>query len=42
MFLHAWHLQLVHPATLAEHAFVSALPAELAKAWGLGPENLHN
>jgi 23S rRNA pseudouridine955/2504/2580 synthase len=42
MFLHAWRLQVLHPATAAEHAFVSALPAELAKAWGLDPQNLHN
>jgi 23S rRNA pseudouridine955/2504/2580 synthase len=37
MFLHAWHLQCVHPATLAEFSFVSALPANLASAWGLVP-----
>jgi 23S rRNA pseudouridine955/2504/2580 synthase len=42
MFLHAWRLQCVHPATLAEHAFVSALPADLAKAWGVDAESLLN
>ncbi len=35
MFLHAWQLQCVHPATNAMHSFVSALPVDLAKAWGL-------
>jgi 23S rRNA pseudouridine955/2504/2580 synthase len=35
MFLHAWRLQCVHPATLAEHNFASPLPADLAQAWSL-------
>jgi 23S rRNA pseudouridine955/2504/2580 synthase len=37
MFLHAWRLQCVHPATLTEHSFVSSLPTDLASAWGLAP-----
>jgi 23S rRNA pseudouridine955/2504/2580 synthase len=35
MFLHAWHLRVVHPATQAEMALESKLPADLAAAWGL-------
>jgi 23S rRNA pseudouridine955/2504/2580 synthase len=35
MFLHAWRLQCVHPATLAEHNFASPLPSDLAQAWSL-------
>jgi 23S rRNA pseudouridine955/2504/2580 synthase len=35
MFLHAWHLQVQHPATQAELTFACALPASLAHAWGL-------
>jgi 23S rRNA pseudouridine955/2504/2580 synthase len=35
MFLHAWRLQCVHPATLAEHTFLSPLPNDLCQAWGL-------
>jgi 23S rRNA pseudouridine955/2504/2580 synthase len=37
MFLHAWRLQCVHPATQAEQFFVCALPDNLALAWGLAP-----
>jgi 23S rRNA pseudouridine955/2504/2580 synthase len=37
MFLHAWHLRVVHPATQVEMALESQLPADLAAAWGLGP-----
>jgi 23S rRNA pseudouridine955/2504/2580 synthase len=35
MFLHAWQLRVVHPATQVEMALASALPADLATAWGL-------
>jgi 23S rRNA pseudouridine955/2504/2580 synthase len=35
MFLHAWHLVVVHPATRMEMALESKLPADLAAAWGL-------
>ena len=35
MFLHAWRLQCVHPAILTGLSFESALPADLATAWGL-------
>jgi 23S rRNA pseudouridine955/2504/2580 synthase len=35
MFLHAWHLRVVHPATQVEMDLESKLPADLAAAWGL-------
>jgi 23S rRNA pseudouridine955/2504/2580 synthase len=35
MFLHAWHLRVMHPATQVEMQLESALPADLAAAWGL-------
>ncbi len=35
MFLHAWHLRVTHPATQVEMQLESALPADLAVAWGL-------
>ena len=35
MFLHAWRLRVVHPATQVEMALASQLPADLATAWGL-------
>ncbi len=38
MFLHAWHLRVVHPATEVEMALESKLPADLAAAWGLAVE----
>ena len=38
MFLHAWHLRVVHPATLTELALESKLPADLAAAWGLAAQ----
>ncbi len=42
MFLHAWRLAVVHPATQVEHTFSCALPADLAAAWGLHPEDLQS
>ena len=38
MFLHAWRLSVVHPATQVEMSLVSALPSDLATAWGLTPD----
>jgi 23S rRNA pseudouridine955/2504/2580 synthase len=38
MFLHAWHLRVVHPATQVEMALESQLPADLAAAWGLAEQ----
>jgi 23S rRNA pseudouridine955/2504/2580 synthase len=35
MFLHAWRLRVVHPATQVEMQLESALPVDLAAAWGL-------
>ncbi len=38
MFLHAWHLRVVHPATQVEMALESPLPDDLAAAWGLAAQ----
>jgi 23S rRNA pseudouridine955/2504/2580 synthase len=35
MFLHAWHLRVVHPATQLDMALESKLPTDLVAAWGL-------
>jgi 23S rRNA pseudouridine955/2504/2580 synthase len=40
MFLHAWHLQCVHPATQNIHIFKAELPTDLALSWKLANDDL--
>jgi 23S rRNA pseudouridine955/2504/2580 synthase len=40
MFLHAWHLQCVHPATQVVCQFNAPLPTELIAPWGLSAASL--